>query len=131
FLVVGLDGKIIHDADSVFLFKHIKQDKTFTDLELSHFNSMYELPANKLSQNFPYLRDSNQDVAKAFKTKVLPTVYLLDGDAVIRYQGKIDDGAESEQNHHYLRNSVMAMLAGEKIERNYVDPVGTDINWRP
>jgi peroxiredoxin len=81
--------------------------------------------------NFPYLRDSNQDVAKAFKTKVLPTVYLLDSDAVIRYQGRIDDNAESVQvNHHYLRNSVAAMLAGERIERNYVDPVGTDINWR-
>jgi peroxiredoxin len=81
--------------------------------------------------NFPYLRDSNQDVAKAFKTRVLPTVYLLDSEAVIRYQGKIDDGAESGQNHHYLRNSVVAMLAGERIERNYVDPVGIDINWRP
>jgi hypothetical protein len=25
----------------------------------------------------------------------------------------------------------VAMLAGERIERNYVDPVGIDINWRP
>ncbi|NJK54543.1 MAG: redoxin domain-containing protein [Pleurocapsa sp. SU_5_0] len=81
--------------------------------------------------NFPYLRDSNQDVAKAFKTQILPTVYLLDSDAVIRYQGRIDDGTESAVNHHYLRNSVESMLAGGRIERNYVDPVGVKINWRP
>jgi peroxiredoxin len=83
--------------------------------------------------NFPYLRDSNQDVAKAFKTTVLPTVYLLDSDAVIRYQGRIDDNAASVDrvNHHYLRDSVAALLAGKKIERNYIDPVGVNINWRP
>jgi peroxiredoxin len=81
--------------------------------------------------NFPYLRDSNQDVAKAFKTAVLPTVYLLDSNAVICYQGRIDDGTESAVNHHYLRDSVAAILAGEKIKRNYVEPVGANINWRP
>lgn len=77
--------------------------------------------------NFPYLRDSTQDVAKAFKTYVLPTVFLLDSDAVIRYQGRIDDGGDS----HYLRDSVAAMLSGGRIPRNYVESVGVDINWRP
>ncbi|MEM6613512.1 MAG: redoxin domain-containing protein [Cyanobacteria bacterium P01_C01_bin.72] len=83
--------------------------------------------------NFPYLRDSTQDVAKGFKAKVIPTVYLLDSDAVIRYQGRIDDCAESaaEVKHHYLRNSVETMLSGGKITRDYIAPVGTEINWRP
>jgi peroxiredoxin len=83
--------------------------------------------------NFPYLRDSNQDVAKAFKVKVLPTVYLLDNEAVIRYQGRIDDGAQSieQVNHHYLRDSVAAILGGRRIEVNYSEPVGGEINWQP
>jgi peroxiredoxin len=83
--------------------------------------------------NFPYLRDSNQDVAKAFKAKVLPTVYLLDSEAVIRYQGRIDDGAQSidQVNHHYLRDSVAAMLAERPIKQNYIEPVGSEINWLP
>ncbi|MEM7761989.1 MAG: redoxin domain-containing protein [Cyanobacteria bacterium P01_A01_bin.40] len=83
--------------------------------------------------NFNYLRDSTQDVAKSFKAQVLPTVYLLDSDAVIRYQGRIDDCAESEEqvNHHYLRNSIMAMLSGGKIAKDYIAPVGSSIEWRP
>lgn len=83
--------------------------------------------------NFPYLRDSTQDVARSFKAKVLPTVYLLDSDAVIRYQGRIDDCADSEVqvNHHYLRDSIAAMLSNQKITQDYIEPVGTDIKWRP
>lgn len=83
--------------------------------------------------NFPYLRDSNQDVAKSFKAKVTPTVYLLDSDAVIRYQGRIDDCAESVDrvNHHYLRDSVTAMLTGGRIAKDYITPIGTEIKWRP
>lgn len=82
--------------------------------------------------NFFYLRDSTQDVAKSFKAKVVPTVYLLDSDAVIRYQGRIDDCAESVEgvNHHYLRDSVAAMLSGARIPQDYIAPVGTDIRWR-
>ena len=87
--------------------------------------------ANEL--NFPYLRDSTQDVAKGFKTKVVPTVFLLDSDGVIRYQGRIDDCAESIEGvgNHYLRDSVAAILDGSTVERDYVAPIGTEIVWRP
>ena len=85
--------------------------------------------ANAKNLNFPYLRDSTQDVAKSFKVQVIPTVYLLDSDAVIRYQGKIDDCVDA-QNNHYLRNSISAMLDGGRIPKNYVPPVGTDVKWR-
>lgn len=82
--------------------------------------------------NFFYLRDSTQDVAKSFKAKVVPTVYLLDSDAVIRYQGRIDDCAESVDgvNDRYLRDSVAAMLSGSRISKDYIAPVGTNIRWR-
>lgn len=83
--------------------------------------------------NFPYLRDSTQDVAKAFKAQVIPTVYLLDSDAVIRYQGQIDDCPESVEqvSHHYLRNNISAVLADQAIAKDYTEPVGTAIKWRP
>ena len=89
--------------------------------------------AKKQQLNFPFLRDSTQDVAKSFKVKVLPTVYLLDSDGVIRYQGRIDDSGESGTpiEHHYLRDCVEAMLSGKTIERDYIAPVGTEIQWRP
>lgn len=89
--------------------------------------------AEEQQLNFPFLRDSTQDVAKSFKVKTLPTVYLLDSDGVIRYQGRIDDGEESggQVEHHYLRDCIEAMLSGKTIERDYVAPVGTEIQWRP
>ena len=89
--------------------------------------------AQEQQLNFPFLRDSTQDVAKSFKAKVLPTVYLLDSDAVIRYQGRIDDGEESSEQiqNYYLRDCIAAMLSGKRISRDYVAPVGTDIQWRP
>ena len=89
--------------------------------------------AQKNNLNFPYLRDSTQDVAKGFKAKIMPTVYLLDSDAVIRYQGRIDDCPESAAgaNNHYLRDSVAALLSSNKVDRDYTAPVGAEIAWRP
>jgi len=89
--------------------------------------------AQEKKLNFPYLRDPTQDVARAFKTKVIPTVYLLDSDAVIRYQGSIDDCAESadQVKSHYLRDSITAVLNDEKVARDYIEPVGEQIKWRP
>ena len=88
--------------------------------------------ANAKQLNFPYLRDSTQDVAKSFKAKVIPTVYLLDSDAVIRYQGRIDDCAETVEkvSNHYLRDSISAMLNERRIALDYVTPVGSKIQWR-
>lgn len=82
--------------------------------------------------NFPYLRDPTQDVAKSFKAKVIPTVYLLDRDAVIRYQGAIDDCAESVKKvqQHYLRDSIAAVLEDRQVAKDYVEPVGEEIKWR-
>ena len=93
---------------------------------------MMQKYAQEKGLNFPYLRDPTQDVAKSFKAKVIPTVYLLDSDAVIRYQGKIDDCAESEAeaSNHYLRDSIAAVLEDKKVAKDYIEPVGTKIKWR-
>lgn len=89
--------------------------------------------ARKRNLNFPYLRDTTQDVAKSFKVKVIPTVYLLDSDGVIRYQGRIDDNAESENqvSQHYLRDSIAAVLSDRPVAKDYIESVGTKIQWRP
>ena len=89
--------------------------------------------ARERQLNFPYLRDTTQDVAKSFKTKVIPTVYLLDSDAVIRYQGRIDDCTESLDgvNNHYLRDSITAVLNDRQVAKDYIEPVGDEIKWRP
>ncbi|MBE9170647.1 thioredoxin family protein [Pleurocapsales cyanobacterium LEGE 06147] len=82
--------------------------------------------------NFPYLRDPTQDVAKSFGARVIPEVFLLDSDAVIRYAGRIDDSLESadEVQISYLRNSIAALLAEKEIDPSYTEPVGSPIQWR-
>ena len=89
--------------------------------------------AQAKSLNFPYLRDPTQDVAKSFKAKVIPSVYLLDSDAVIRYQGGIDDCRESTEKaiNNYLRDSISAVLSDQKVVKDYIEPVGDEIKWRP
>ncbi len=80
---------------------------------------------------FPYLRDPTQDVAKSFQAQVMPTVFLLDNATIIRYQGAIDNSAEADSvNHRYLHDNIAALLAGEPIVYDYVEPVGASIQWR-
>ncbi len=85
---------------------------------------------NKIS--FPYLRDTTQDVAKSFKVTVMPTVFLLDDKAVIRYAGKIDDAPDSAEavTNSYLRDSIINLLSGDAIAIDYVQPFGSPIQWR-
>ena len=108
-------------------------DSNYSSEPIADSIEAMEKYAQTQALNFPYLRDSNQDVAKGFKAKVAPTVYLLNSDGVICYQGMIDDCAESAASvkQHYLRDSVAAMLDGKTITRDYTAPVGAEIIWRP
>ena len=114
FTLMGIDSNYRFEpmADSLEKMKKYAQDKEL---------------------NFPYLRDPTQDVAKSFKAKLIPTAYLLDSDAVIRYQGRVDDCAESVDrvSNHYLRDSIAAVLSDREVAKDYVAPVGNEIKWRP
>ena len=52
---------------------------------------------------------------------------------MIRYQGQIDDNAESPEQvqNHYLRDSIVKVLSNTDISKDYVAPVGPEIQWRP
>lgn len=82
--------------------------------------------------NFPYLRDMNQDVAHAFKAAKTPHVFLLDRQGIIRYEGAIDDNAQtpSAVKTSYLKNAIAALLAEQTIAPDSTDPVGCSIKWR-
>ena len=113
FTIMGIDSNYLSEpiADSIEAMQQFAQEKEL---------------------NFPYLRDSTQDVAKSFKAKIIPSVYLVDSDSVIRYEGRIDDCAESsaQVKYHYLRDSIAHLLSERTIAKDYVKPVGTNIKWR-
>lgn len=82
--------------------------------------------------NFPYLWDSNQDVASAFGTKVTPEAFLVDQEAVVRYRGAIDDNPKSPEavKTAYLSQAVHSLLKQEAIDISHTQPVGSPILWR-
>ncbi len=116
-------------AASSFTLVGINSNDTDSTLEKT-FEAMIAF-AEKNQLNFPYLRDPTQDVAKSFGARVIPEVFLLDSNAVIRYAGRIDDSPESDQvQTPYLRNSIAALLAQQEINPSYIEPMGELIQWR-
>lgn len=72
FLRISLEGKILGDSNSGVLFSHFAIDKGVSGvnfknagakegpvLEGSHFNSIHEIPSNKLAQSNPAFREGN------------------------------------------------------------------------
>ena len=137
--VVFMDNNSLEVQQYIARLKQIQADFGGQDFTIMGINSNIVDTMESMKQyaqeqelNFPYLRDTTQDVAKSFKVLLTPTVYLLDSGAIIRYQGSIDDCAESadQVNNNYLRDSVAAMIANQNVPKNYAEPVGTSIKWR-
>lgn len=115
-------------------FQVIAIDSNHRTEPIAESMAIMEQYARDRELNFPYLRDSNQDVAKSFEVKLIPTVYLIDSDAVIRYQGRIDGDSESTEEtggDYYLRDSISAVLSDARVAKDYIEPVGDEIQWRP
>lgn len=78
--------------------------------------------------NFPYLRDENQEVAKAYGATHTPHVFLLDGDRNIAYMGAIDDSDVPEKvGQHYLYAAIEAVVTGTALSTQETQPFGCRI----
>ena len=94
------------------------------------FNAMVERAKAK-GFNFPYLRDANQEVAKAYGATHTPQLFVFDHGRKLRYTGKIDDnwqnpGAVKKQ---YLREAVDALLQGSAPAEAETHAIGCTIKW--
>ncbi len=81
--------------------------------------------------NFPYLRDEDQSMARAYDAACTPEFYLFDKERKLQYHGRLDDNHEnpSKASKHYLRDAVEALLKGETPPRQEVHPIGCSIKW--
>lgn len=81
----------------------------------------------------PYLRDEDQEVARAYGAKTTPDVFVVDSDGRLRYRGAPDaDHQQDRLKAAWLRDALDAVLAGEDgPERAETKPVGCSIKWRP
>ncbi len=81
---------------------------------------------------FPYLIDTEQDVAKAYQAACTPDFYLFDADRLLVYRGQLDGsrpGNTIPVDGKDLRGAIDAVLAGEAIPDEQVPSIGCSIKW--
>ena len=63
---------------------------------------------------FPYLKDGDSRIARAYGARVTPHIFVVDGKGVIRYRGYVDDSAKPEERQHTGLHDALESLLGNK-----------------
>ncbi|MBU0471981.1 MAG: thioredoxin family protein [Nanoarchaeota archaeon] len=87
--------------------------------------------ARKHGYNFPYLKDSNQDVAKAFDAVCTPEAFVFDEHRVLRYRGRIDDNWSNPfaVKVNYIARAIKEIFEGKVVSMSETTPFGDSIKW--
>jgi peroxiredoxin len=79
----------------------------------------------------PYLRDEEQDVARAFGARTTPDVFVFGPDGRLAYRGAPDaDHGDPALGATWLRDALEDTLAGAPPARPETEPVGCSVKWR-
>ncbi len=91
-----------------------------------------KIRAEKKKFNFPYLRDEDQSVAKAFGATHTPEIFLFNKERKLFYHGKIDDNWQEPDKvkNHYLRDAITELLDGKEISVPETFSIGCTIKWK-
>jgi peroxiredoxin len=80
---------------------------------------------------FPYLKDGDSAVARAYGARVTPHVFVVDGKGVVRYRGYVDDSAKPEERQHAgLTDAVESLLTGREVQQTSTKAFGCSIKFR-
>lgn len=81
---------------------------------------------------FPYVRDDDQSVAKAYGAVCTPHLFILDGDRKLAYEGRIDDSWQdpAKVTSPDLRIALEALLEGKAPPNPRTNPMGCSIKWK-
>lgn len=82
--------------------------------------------------NFPYLRDENQKVARAYKAACTPDVYVFDGNRRLCYHGRINDNWQDPQKveKEELKVALEGVLAQSPPPAVQHPSLGCSIKWK-
>ncbi len=85
--------------------------------------------AQKFEIPFPVLKDPGNEIADRLGATRTPEVFLLDGDRVVRYHGRIDDqygvGFQRPKiGHNDLEMAIEELLAGKSVSEPETAAVG-------
>ena len=80
--------------------------------------------------NFPYLKDEDRAVAKAFAAVCTPHAFVLDPILKIAYSGRIDDSRVGDKiTSRDVESAVADIVAGRPVAVGRTDPFGCSIVW--
>jgi peroxiredoxin len=83
---------------------------------------------------FPYLRDTTQDVARAYRAACTPDFFLYDAQRRLAWRGQFDASRPSTGGPvtgDTLREAVEHVLAGRPVPGPHAPSLGCGIKWRP
>jgi peroxiredoxin len=89
--------------------------------------------AKEYGVSFPLLRDEKQLAVAAVKAEINPSVFVLDGQYVLRYRGRIDDAYVKRLvkgprvTRQDLRSALDELLAGKPVSVAVTHPFGCPI----
>jgi thiol-disulfide isomerase/thioredoxin len=80
---------------------------------------------------FPYLKDGDSAIARAYGARVTPHVYVIDGGGTLRYRGYVDDSAKPEDRRTTgLTNALDDLLAGKPVSNQATRAFGCTIKFK-
>jgi peroxiredoxin len=99
---------------------------------LSPFDTHAEMVAraHEAGLPFPYLKDEDGSLARAFGALSTPHAFVFDEDRRLRYRGRIDDARIAQSvTTSDLDEAVGAVLDGRRPAVEATDPFGCSIIW--
>ena len=86
--------------------------------------------ADERKFNFPYLKDDDRTVAKAFAAVCTPHAFVLDSNLTVVYSGRIDDSRVGDKiTSRDLESAVADIVAGRPVTVGRTEPFGCSIVW--
>lgn len=80
---------------------------------------------------FPYLKDADSSVARAYGARVTPHIFVVDGSGKVRYRGYVDDSAKPEERQNEgLSNALDDLLANRAVKTESTGAFGCTIKWK-
>lgn len=82
---------------------------------------------------FPYLIDSDQEVAKSYMAACTPDFFLFDADKRLVYRGQLDGSRPSNNipvSGKDLRAAIDAILNNSDVPSEQIPSIGCSIKWK-
>ena len=90
--------------------------------------------ARQWGWDFPYVVDTDQSAALAYRAACTPDFFLFDGDRRLVYRGRLDGATPGNGvpvTGDELDAAVTAMVDGDEVSADQRPSVGCSIKWKP